>query len=186
MNTLDAINTMLAHISQSPIATLSGSKTARVIMAENLLKNETRSVQLLSYDFNRIENYPLYANEDGEIILPENILKLDVCSHYLDGNRYIQRGKKLYNKTQNTFKINRTLEVNIITELPFEDLPEPAKNYVLMQACNKFIAQIKDDRNKYAYSQQEVFDAKQTLDEFEAESGNYNILNVYNDKRFLG
>lgn len=155
-------------------------------MAENLLKNETRAVQLLSYDFNKIENFPLYPNEDGEIVLPANILKLDVCRHYLDGNRYVQRGNKLYNKTLNTYKIDRKLDVNIILEFPFEELPEPVKNYVLMQACNKFIAQVKDDRNKYAYSQQEVFEAKQTLDEYEAETGNYNILDVYNDKRFLG
>jgi hypothetical protein len=140
----------------------------------------------MSYDFNKIENYPLYPNEDEEILLPADTLKVDVCKHYLDGSRYVQRGNKLYNKTRNTYKIGKKLEVNIIMELEFDELPEPVKRYAVMQASNKFIAQVKDDKNKFAYSQQEVFEAKQTIEEYEAECGNYNILNIYNDKRYLG
>lgn len=185
MNRLEAINIMLGHINQSPISTLSGNKTARILMAENLLDTQTRAVQMLSYDFNRFEHYPLYPNTDDEIILPSNVLKVDVCEDFFDGNRYVQRGNKLYNKTHNTFKIGRYLEVNIIKQMDFDDLPEPVKWYIVMQASNKFVSQIKDDRNKIAYTEQEVFEAKQTLDEYEAECGNYNILNIYDRRRDL-
>lgn len=185
MDRLNAINIMLGHINQTPIATLSGSKTSRILIAENLLDAQTRAVQMLSYDFNRLEHYPLYPNEEGEIVLPISVLKVDVCSNFLDGNKYVQRGKRLYNKTKNTYKINRYLEVNIVKEMEFDDLPEPVKWYVVMQASNKFVSQMKDDRNKVAYTEQEVFEAKQTLDEYEAECGNYNILNTYNPRRDL-
>ena len=186
MDKLEAINTMLGHINQSPITTLNGNKTARILMAENLLESQTKAVQMLSYDFNRIENYPLYPNEDEEIILPANTLKVDICKSYLDESRYVQWGNRLYNKTFNTYKIGKYLEGNIIIQLEFEDLPEPVKLYVVMTASNKFVSQIKDDRNKIAYTEQEVFEAKQTLDEYEAECGDYNILNIYNTKRYLG
>lgn len=185
MDRLTAINTMLSHIQQAPISSLSGNKTARVLMAENLLDIQTKAVQMLSYDFNKLENFPLYPNEENEIILPKNVLKVDVCKSFFDGNRYVQRGNRLYNKTLNTYKIGRYLEVNIILELNFDELPEPVKWYVIMQAANKFVSQIKDDKNKVAYTQQEVFEAKQTLDEYEAECGKYNILNVYNSRRSL-
>ncbi len=185
MDRLQAVNIMLGHIQQSPVSSLSGNKTARTLMAEDLLDTQTKAVQMLSYDFNKLEHYPLYPNEDKEIILPGNVLKVDVCRDYFDGNRYVQRGNRLYDKTLNTYKIGRYLEVNIILELDFEDLPEPVKWYVVMQASNKFVSQVKDDKNKVAYTQQEVFEAKQTLDEYEAECGKYNILNTYNLRRDL-
>lgn len=185
MDKLEAINLMLSHINQAPITTLQGNKTSRILMAENILNTQTKALQMLSYAFNQLNDYPLYPNTEGEIILPKDTLRFDINKKYYDGNNYVPRGNKIYNATINSYKINKTLYVNLIKELNFDELPEPAKLYVIMQSSNKFVASIKDDRTKIAYSQQEVLEAKQTLDEYEASYGKYNILNVYDDRRYL-
>lgn len=186
MNKLDAINLMLSRINQAPIATLQGSKTARIIIAENILKDEINAFQMQSYAFNEIEHYTLHPDENGEILLPKNTLKIYPCRECFDGNFYVQRGNRMYNKTRNTYKINRSLEVNIITEMDFEDLPEPAKLYIVKKSANVFVETIKDSQSKVKYTEQEIFEAKQILDEYESDCGNYNILEIYNDKRYLG
>lgn len=99
MDRLQAVNIMLRHIQQSPVASLSGNKTARTLMAEDLLDRQTKAVQMLSYDFNKLEHYPLYPNEDKEIILPGNVLKVDVlmqahCQEYWELTTIILRQRK--------------------------------------------------------------------------------------------
>ena len=57
MNKLNAINQMLSCISQTPLSTLEGNKTARTVMALNILDAETENIQLDDWYFNTEYDY---------------------------------------------------------------------------------------------------------------------------------
>ena len=176
MDKLDAINVMLSHIAQAPISSLEGHKTARIAMAEDILEQESASVQMLGWFFNSESDYPLHPDENGEIYLPKNTLRVSLP---YESDEYVQHGLKLYNKTRHTYKIGRTLKADIVKQLDFDALPPIAKSYIVKMAANKFVAKVKGSKEMYAFSQAEVAEAKLALEEAEANTGNYSALGEY-------
>ena len=57
---LEAVNTMLGVIGESPVNTISGSSLpASVVVALNILDETNREVQSVGWDFNTEFDYPL-------------------------------------------------------------------------------------------------------------------------------
>ena len=182
MNKLQAINEMLACIGQTPISSLQGNKTARTVIAENILDNEIESTQLLGWYFNTEHDYRLHPDEDEEIVLPINTLKVDVIR---DLNEYVQRGGRLYNLTQHTFKIKHPVTATIVFKLTFDELPPSAQKFITMNAANKFVAKTKESQDAYAFTQVEVDEAKAALLQAECDTGGYSMLDMFSRKRAL-
>lgn len=181
MNKLQAVNKMLQAISQQAVNSLQGNLTSRVVLAKSILEDTIEDVQLAGYYFNTEYDYPLYCNQDGEIILSSSILRVDVY----DSNEYVQHGQKLYDKTNHTYLINKTLKVTVVKKLDFEDLPPVAQKYIVMVAANDFVAKVKQSKEMYAYSAQAVVEAKAKLEEAEIDTGNFNILDGMNIRRSI-
>lgn len=181
MNTLQAINKMLAAISQQPINTLQGNLTSRVIMAQDILEDAVDNEQLTGYYFNTEEDYPLYPDANGEVKVADSIVRADI-----DGDdEFVLYGQRIYNKTQHTYVINRTLSATIVKRLLFEDLPPVAQRYIVMVAANDFVAKVKQSKELYAYSAQAVAEAKAKLEQSEIETGNFNMLSSFDLRRSL-
>lgn len=177
MEKLEAINIMLGAISQAPINTLVGNKSSRIIKAEAILETEINSIQLGGSFYNTEYNYPLRPNQDDEIILNNNILRVDIYDSY----QYVQHGTKLYDKTNHTYKIPRQLTATVVTKLDFDYLPPVVQEVVVMNATNKYIVDVKQNKELYAYSQVKVAEAKARLMEAEIATGHYSMLNAYDD-----
>lgn len=181
MDELKAINKMLAAISQQPINTLTGNVSSRVIMAKSILEDAVENEQLTGYFFNTEDNYPLYPDSNGEIVIADTFLQIDID----DSDEFVQHGQKLYNKTQHTYNIGRTLMARVVKRLTFESLPPVAQKYIVMVAANDFVAKVKQSKEMYAYSSQDVEKAKAKLEQAEIETGNFNVLKSFNLNRGL-
>lgn len=181
---LNAINTMLSCIKQAPLNSLEGTKSYFTILAENILDTEVEIVQLIGWDFNSEDNYPLYPNENNNIIVTDDVLMLKLPSYY--GNRYVTRNKKLYDKENHTFNITETLYASVVLKIEFDNLPSVAQNFITMSAANKFVKRALGSQATYTYTQEDLMMARMLMEEHELEVGNYSLIGEFYDGTVRG
>ena len=136
---LEAINTMMSAIGEAPVNTLdASSQTQDVIMAKSILDEVSREVQSAGWHFNREYEVSLSPNTSNEILLSENVARVDVEPANANTTQYIQRGQKIYNKTDKTFTIPDALKCTLIYLLEWTDMPQAARQYIMIRAARKF------------------------------------------------
>ncbi len=132
--TLDIINACLQAIGEDPV-TDSTSSHPSAITARAHIARESRRIQARGWWFNHETKIKLLPNENGEIVIPSNTLKVDPSNPNIP---YVQRGSRLYDPVQHTFNINAPVVCNLVLELDIEDLPETAFAYILAYSVRKF------------------------------------------------
>lgn len=133
---LDAVNVCLEIIGEQPVNIIPTSGVTEATVAYNVLTRISREVQKKELHCNTEENYPLSANSDGYFMLPQNVLRVDAMDAYLD---VVQRGNRLYDKKNHTYKFTQTLMLTeIVFFLPFEELPEHVRHYIAVRAARVF------------------------------------------------
>ena len=176
---LEAINTMLSCIGQSPLNSLEGTKSYFTISAEKILDDETKRFQLQGWDFNSEDNYQLHPDENNIIEIPDNVVMVKFPTYYK--NRFVVRENKLYDKFQHTYEIPDSIHVSIVFAYAFEDLPEVAKQYATMSAAYKFVKRELGADKASQYVQEDLMEARVALEQHELEIGEYTMIpDMYN------
>lgn len=122
---LDVINAILATKGMRPLNSLASDHPS-LPPAKSKLDNTMNKTQNLGLWFNT--SYPtLKLNSDSEIVLPAGTLH---CDPVKTSYRTAKRGNRLYNLDTSSYIFDTELEVKLVLELPFDDLPESAKQYV--------------------------------------------------------
>lgn len=176
---LEAINTMLSCIGQSPLNTLEGTKSYFTIAAEKILEDEVKRFQLQGWDFNSEDNYQLNPDTNGFIQIPSNMIMVKFPTYYK--NRYVVREGKLYDKFKHTFEITQPIKVSVVFCFPFEDLPVVAQEYAKMTAAYKFVKRELGSQATCQYTQEDLMEARVALEQHELEIGEYTMIpDMYN------
>jgi hypothetical protein len=135
---LEAVNLMLANIGASPVDRLTGTLAADAIVARRVLHGVSRRVQNEGWHFNTEDNYPLSRDVNNEIPLPPNLLRVDAVLTAHPTLDPVARGARLYDKASHSFLFDTNISANIVLLLPFEDLPEYARLYIVVRAARQF------------------------------------------------
>jgi len=176
---LDAVNTMLSCIGQSPLNTLEGTKSYFTIAAEKILDDETKRFQLQGWDFNSEDNYRFHPDNKGIIKIPADVYMIKYPTVYK--NRYVVREGKLYDKIEHTYNISKPIDVSVVFCFPFESLPEVAKTYATMAAAYKFVKRELGSQAACQFTQEDLMDARVALEQHELEIGEYTMIpDMYN------
>lgn len=168
---LDAVNSMLETIGESPVNTLEVSGLGDVSIAINTLRRTSREVQSRGWEFNT-EVMMLSPDEDGYINIPAEALKADPVSR---DYTYVQRGTKLYDKVNNTFVFTVAITLEVIWLLDFATLPEPARHYIAVKASRRFQNKVLGSQEVYAFTKEDERDALAELKRYEVNIGDYNM-----------
>lgn len=138
---LEAVNELLQAVRISGVMSLNAADLKQdAADAKQALDNASREIQKLGWDFNTEEDYTLNPDPTtGAIALPSNRLKVTKmrCTSGTT-KRLVQRGDKLYDKTNHTYAISESVKVSIVLCLPYEELNEDFKLYVTAMAAQKF------------------------------------------------
>lgn len=184
---LEAVNIMLSTIGESPVNSLS-SGLVDAELAETILDATSRAVQSETWHFNRESKVRFSPNLSGEIILPTNILKADSNLDADSINRQtatgrpldlVQRGTRMYDKANHTFNIAKTVELDIVVGLDFEELPEVAKRYITIKAGRTFQDRVVGSSTLHGFQEADEARAYYELKETEGDTSDFNILNSY-------
>ncbi|MGO7451845.1 MULTISPECIES: hypothetical protein [Rhizobium] len=175
---LEAINLMLSVIGESPVNTVEDTGLVDAVVARQILIQSSRDVQLVGWHWNTEIDYPIAASfPEGELTLPPNTLKVDTAGADA-GLDLVQRGNRLYDRKNHTFNVGRTVYVEIVLLLPFDQLPEAARSYIVMRAARQFQERMVGSETIWQFNSRDELRAWANLMSSEAETQD---LNVFND-----
>lgn len=172
---LEAINTMLNCVGESPVNSIEVTGFADVYIAKSVLLEISRAVQEEGWYFNRDEEYPLLRNASNRLAVPPNALRIDATDEYAH-LKVVQRGAYLYSKDERSFTFDEDIEVNVVWFFPWNDLPESARRYILIRAARVFQARQLGSDTQHKFSEAEEFSARANMNSAEGEVADYNVL----------
>lgn len=182
---LEAVNSMLGHIGESPVNSISNTNALPVSAATAIsaLDEISRSVQSEGWQFNTEVNVTLAPAGDGSITLSEDILELDPIDTSID---VVQRGLSLFDRSNNTQAFTKALKVNQTRLLDWESLPEPARRYITLQASRVFQGRVVGSRELEALIARDEYKAYAALTEFDSGSSDRTIFDNYDMASRIG
>ena len=179
---LEAVNSMLSTIGEAPVNSLqSGLVDAET--AETILNEVSRSVQAHGWNFNLELDYSVPADTSGNVILPSDIIRADLAQsetkYRSSKEEYVQRGNKMYDKVKHSFNIGKTLKLDVVVLLDFEECPEVARRYITVKAARIFQERVVGSDSLSAMNRNDEQEALFALREMEGDNGDYNIFDDY-------
>lgn len=183
---LEAINTMLSTIGESPVNTVEDTGNVDVVIARQILQTASREVQARGWHFNTEINYTITPDSEGYLVLPKTVLKVDTV--YPDSSKdVVVRGSRLYDREKHTYVFTDAVKVDMTILLAFDELPEVARNYVTIRASRIFQERVVGSDTLHAFNSQDEARAMVSLMEYEADTADLNILSGnYSVYRILG
>ena len=184
---LPAVNEILASVGQAPVTTLDQTNPDVAIAYDTLL-NVSREVQAEGWIFNTEEFYELTPDTNGEIVIANNILQIDL--HAEKDNQYeaIRRNGKLYEKINHTYDWTtltgwEKVACDIVWLFDWVDLPRPFQDYITARAAAIVSTRIVGDPGQYqVLAQKEMYNRAQAL-EYECNQGDYTIFGHQRGKK---
>jgi hypothetical protein len=176
---LEAVNTMLTTIGESPVNQISES-TADTRIAYLILGEVNRATQIRGWHWNTESNVPLTPNQaTSEITLGSDVVRVDVNEREFPNVNVIQRGTRLYDKKNRTYLFTSPLKAEIVYLRPFAELPEQARYYIIVRSARLFQQRMIGDATGSAFSSEEETTAFMALNSAEDETADYNIFDQY-------
>lgn len=172
---LQAVNQILSSVGQSPVTTLeSGNPDA--VMAYNSLMEANREVQSEGWFFNREYSYELLPDNDGHIIIGDDMLMVTLSREYQNaGSHVCVRDGKLYDMVSHSYdwELGVTVPVDIIWLYDFNDIPQVAKNFVMARAATILSTRLIGDSETYRLLSAREVTTRLALVEVDASMGQY-------------
>lgn len=173
---LDAINTMLSIIGEAPVNTVEDTGVVDAVIARQVLNETMRQVQAQGWHWNTDKGVVLMPTfpAPGDVYLPANTLNVDSIKPHED---IVQRGNRLWDRRNNTFKFDTSVTVDIVRLLPFEELPQAARHYIMVRAGRIFQDRVVGSETLSGFNDKDETRALVILRNHEAENGDWNMLN---------
>lgn len=172
---LEAVNEILSTGSESPVSTLDESQVIDASLAKRILRSTSVEVQTQGWFFNEEYEVSLTPDQDNHIILPRNVLKIDTSGDSAETDA-VQRGLRLYNKTDRTYEFESAVTVDWTLGLAFEELPSSARNYITIRAARKYQDRYFSDPSLHSYTKDDEMLARVHLKDEDLQSRDSNYL----------
>ena len=177
---LPAVNEILASVGQAPVTTLDQTNPDVAIAYDTLL-NVSREVQAEGWTFNTEEYYPMTPDANGEIVIANNILQIDLHDEKDNSYESVRRDGKLYEKINHTYDWTTltgwdTVRCDIVWFFDWVDLPRPMQDYIVAKAAAVVSSRIVGDPQQYRILQQKEFDNRARALEYECNQGDYTFF----------
>ena len=173
---LPAVNQILASVGQAPVTTLDQTNPDVAIVYDTLLQ-VSKEVQAEGWTFNKEFAYKLVPDGNDEIIIPSNILQIDLTDDYQDMDP-VKRGGKLYERVEHTFKwtTKSEYEFDIVWWFDWVDLPIPVQDYIVSKAATIAAQRIVGDGQLVASLQQRELLSRANAMEYECNQGDFTFF----------
>jgi len=178
---LEAVNTILSTIGESPINSLTGTLPVDANIAQNVLDEICREVQSAGWHWNTHYKVDLSRDGDNKIPIGTDVLRVKLNTKYDRGSYdVVQRDNYLYNlaKNEETFTTNFE-DTDIVYLLDFSKIPEQAKRYITIRSARVFHDRTLGATTIHKFSSQDEARALSLLRQAETETGEYSIFDSH-------
>lgn len=172
---LQAINTMLSIIGEAPVSSITEDIGVDVSIAKQILDESAVDIQSKGWNFNTEETYTLAIDSDSKVPIPTNCVWVTTRSAD-NANRVIIRNGFLYDKANRTFIFDEAQVVDMIILLPFSELPQFARRFIVTTAGRRFQARYLGSKELAGFTQQDEMDALANCEQLDAANEKQNIL----------
>ena len=173
---LPAVNEILASVGQAPVTTLDQTNPDVAIAYDTLLQ-VSREIQSEGWTFNKEYCYPFTPNTDNEILIPNNIIQIDLSTEedYQDKN-VVRRNGKLYDRVKHTYTFTEEVDCDVVWFFDWVDLPRPIQDYIVSKAASITISRIVGDNNLYQMNLQREAYCRSMALEYECNQGQFTFF----------
>lgn len=171
---LDAVNAMLEIIGELQVNDLLSGEVGPPMIAQGILHRFNRKIQAEGLNCNTELEYRLTPDVNQIIWLPTNLL--DISEVYYHNDCYARAGK-LYNSADRTFKFTDTVVADIVLFLEYEDLPQHAREYIMILAARRFLSNTVGDKELLTQTDDDYAQARREFQRKEIRNKGCNILN---------
>ena len=152
-----------------------------VAIALNTLREVSREVQSEGWTFNKEFDYTLTPDSNDEILIPDNMLQVDlnIAAKNFNNRQFdsINRGGKLYDRIEHTYKWTEgSIQVDILWYFEWEYIPEPIKAFIVARAAAIFSSRTMGDPNQFQMLQQKEAFARAMAMEYECNQGDFSFF----------
>ena len=189
---LQAVNTLLSIIGESPINSLTPPLTGDASLADRVIDEISTEVQGAGWSWNTMiyKQIPLDAN--GHSTLASNTLAVRFNPISYPSQRFVLRGVKLFDRVTNDYDLRDSLGVamtggtsdliaEIVEELAWDDIPETGKRYIMIRAGRIFANRAVTSNSIESYTSEDEANALQILKRTEDMAQNNNFISGPDD-----
>lgn len=170
---LDAVNDALSAIGESAVNTLDDNVNADVANIRRILNQFNRRSQTRGWTFNT-ETTTLLPD-----IFDQHIPFLDDYLSVLStggATVYRNRGGYIYDTSTATDRFTGPISVELITLIPYGDMPEVFKQYIVALTAQRFNMSFFGDDGIEAALAEQVMELQIAVMEWDLDYGNHNML----------
>ena len=143
MTEIDAVNRMLRYIEELPIpidvAIDDLPEGHEAVQARVILSETNREEQESNYWFNMF-NVTYKPNDSGYISMPNNVISL------IGDDDYRVEGNDLYDVDNKTKLFTEDVDLDVLLEVDFTDLPSVFQTYVVLKAAQELHVYLNGDK----------------------------------------
>ena len=143
---LPAVNQILQTVGQAPVTTLDQTNPDVAIAYDTLLQ-VSREIQSEGWTFNKEFNYPFTPDANKEILIPSNILQIDLARDESVSRNYdvVRRSGKLYDRRKHSYQWDEVMKCDVVWLFDWVDLPRPIQDYIVARAACFTVSRIVGD-----------------------------------------
>ena len=184
---LEAVNSMLGHIGESPVNSISSSDALPVsaVTAISVLDETSREVQSEGWHFNTEVEVTLERNDDNTITLAEDTDIIDIDSYDCTKD-VVLRGLSLFDRGENLSTFTADLKVNLTRLFAFESLPEHARRYIALKAARVFQARVVGSKELESLIARDEYTARARLEDSDGMNSDRTIFGHYDTASRIG
>ena len=173
---LPAINQILMACGQAPVTTLDETNPDVAIAYQTLLE-VSREVQSEGWTFNKEAHYEMTPDDNNEILIPNNVLQIDLSQSHAADKHAIRRDGKLYDKEHHTDQwTDGAVDCDIVWLFDWVNLPRPVQDYITARASTVTSSRIVGDSQQYQILQQKEAYMRAMALEYETNQGDYSFF----------
>ena len=173
---LEAVNRILAASGDSPVVSLE-TTYLQANLAQQELAEQSRSLQAKGMWFNEENEVTLEPDAINSFItLPVNCIE---CFQVNVGSstEYVQRGIKVYNRTDRTYVITEDIKFDLVLNLDWDEIPQTAREVATLRASIVFIQNFVGDNTLIEGLERQLQSAEIRLSNADTQSRRVNMLN---------
>ena len=180
---LSAVNSILGSIGQSPITSLQASggidplANPEISYIKNLLDEVNKDVQTSGWHFNTHYRVKQSPDAQGNYVVPQDSILYDISDGQIDRDTdVIKKDGKLYDLVHQTDVFTKDYLFDIISLLPFADVPPAIQRYIIARAAVRAATQLVSNADLVKLLKLEEEQAKANALNYETEQGDYNFM----------
>ena len=132
-------------------------------------------MQAEGWTFNREYEYPFTPDSNDEILIPNNVLQIDLTPDYGDKD-VVRRSGKLYDRIAHSYEFTEQVKCDVVWLFDWVDLPVPIRDYIVARSASIVSSRIVGDNNQYQMLQQREAYTRAMALEYECNQGDYTFF----------